>query len=196
MNSLVFNTTASQLKANVNVYGYNSDTSTLELLQLDASGNLLISATSITVTGTVTVGNSITIANTSLTVAGTVTVGNSVTIANTSLTVLVNGNSFTSNTATFEGVTGTANIFNGTDVSSLRTATMFIDNIGTNPITVNLQLSPDGTLYINDPNYTNKLVSGGASDIVVISTFSQFVRLTYDAGVVTATFNAYYNGQA
>ena len=215
MNSLIFNTTASQLKANANVYGYNSNTATLEILQLDASGNLLISATSMTVTGTVTVGNSVTIANTSLTVegtvtvgnsvtiantsltvAGTVTVGNSVTIANTSLTVLINGNSFTSNTATFEGVTGTANIFDGTDVSSLRTATMFINNIGTNPITVNLQLSPDGTLYINDPNYTNKLISGGASDIAVISTFSKFVRLTYDAGAVTATFNAYYNGQA
>lgn len=196
MNSLVFNTTASELKSNAHVYGYNSTTATLELLQLDASGNLLIGATSLTVAGTVTVGNSITIANTSLTVEGTITVGNSITIANTSLTVLIDGNTFTSNTATLEGVTGTANIFDATDVSELRTATMFINNIGTNPITVSLQLSPDGTLYIDDPSYTNQLVAGGASDIAYVSTFSRFVRLTYDAGALTATFNAYYNGQA
>ena len=177
MNSLIFNTTASQLKSNANLYGYNTNTATLELLKLDASGNLLI-------------------ASNSMTVAGTVTVGNSITIANTSLTVLVNGNTFTSDAATLQGVTGTGNIFDGKDVSSLRTATMFIDNIGTNPITVSLQLSPDGTLYINDPNYTNQIISGETNSVAVVGTFSKYVRLTYDTGALAATFNAYYNAQA
>ncbi len=137
-----------------------------------------------------------TIANTTLTVEGSVTVNNAVTIANTTLTVLISGQTFTSSTDSLTGVTGTGNVFTATNISTLTTASMFIDNIGTNPITVSLQLSPDGTTYFDDSSFTNQVIAGGAQTIIAIGKFAQFAQLEYDAGATTATFNAYYNGQA
>ncbi len=238
MNNLIFNTTASELKATM--YGYNQTSLTLQQLQLDSTGNMIITGnitvnnsvtianTTLTVEGSVTVNNSVTIANTTLTVEGSVTVNNSVTIANTTLTVegsvtvnnsitiantaltvegsvtisnstltvLISGQTFTSSTDSLADVTGAGTVFTATNISTLTTASMFIDNIGTNPITVSLQLSPDGTTYFDDSSFTNQVIAGGAQTIIAIGKFAQFAQLTYDAGATTATFNAYYNGQA
>ncbi len=168
-----------------------------------------IANTTLTVEGSVTVNNSITIANTTLTVEGSVTVNNSITIANTTLTVdgnvtisnttltvLISGQTFTSSTDSLTGVTGAGTVFTATNISTLTTASMFIDNIGANPITVSLQLSPDGTTYFDDSSFTNQVIAGGSQTIIAIGKFAQFAQLTYDAGASTATFNAYYNGQA
>ncbi|WP_312048080.1 hypothetical protein, partial [Anaerotignum sp.] len=67
MNNLIFNTTASELKTTM--YGFNQTSLTLEQLQLDTTGNMLIA-------GNITVSNAVTIANATLTVEGSVTVSN------------------------------------------------------------------------------------------------------------------------
>jgi acyl-[acyl carrier protein]--UDP-N-acetylglucosamine O-acyltransferase len=241
MNNLIFNTTASDLKTTM--YGYNGTTLTLEQLQLDAGGNMLVGGTvtvgndvtiagtvtvgndvtiagtvtvgnDVTVAGTVTIGNNVTIANTSLTVAGTVTVGNDVTIAgtvtvgndvtiagtvtvgNTSLTVLISGQTFTSATENVTA-TGTGIAFADTDISTLTTASMFIDNPNANPFTISLQLSPDGgTTYFDDPSYTDVVVAATSQEIIAIGKFAQFAQILYDTGASPATFTAYFNGQA
>jgi len=167
MNSLVFNTTAEELRTSV--YGYNQDTDALQLLQLNTDGELLVT--------------------------GDFSMSGNVTIANTLLTVFVTGNQFTANTQTLDGVTSTGIALAATDISQLRTATMFVDNTDTNPITVTLQLSPDGTTYFNDPNYTNLVVDGESSAVIVAGIFAQYAQIEYDAGTA-ATFSVYYNGQA
>ncbi|WP_352401223.1 DUF6385 domain-containing protein [Anaerotignum sp.] len=187
MNNLIFNTTASELKSSI--YGYNQSSLTLQLLQLDSAGNMLM-------TGSVTVNNAITIANATLTVDGSVTVNNAITIANTTLTVLISGQTFTSATANLPNVTGTGNVFTATNISTLTTASMFINNTGSNTVTYSLMLSPDGTTYFADPNYTSKTVIGGGKAVIPIDIFAQYVQLQYELGTNTATFSAYYNGQA
>jgi len=193
MNSLIFNTTAEELRTSV--YGYNQDTEELQLLQLNASGELRVA-------GDLEISSSVTIANTLLTVTGSVTlantlltVGGSITITNTSLNVFMEGNLFTANTETLSGVTSTGIALEATDISELRTATMFVNNTDDNPITVTLQLSPDGTTYFNDPNYTDVVVEGTSSEIIVVGIFAHYAQLEYDAGAL-ATFSVYYNGQA
>lgn len=180
MNSLVFNTTAEELRTSI--YGYNQGTSSLQLLQLNTDGELLVS-------GDFSLTSNVTIANTLLTVAG------DVTISNTLLTVLVSGNQFTANTQTLDGVTSTGIALAATDISQQQTATMFVDNTDANPITVTLQLSPDGAAYFDDPNYTDVVVDGTASTIIVVGILARYAQIEYDAGA-GATFAVYYNGQA
>ncbi|WP_342755846.1 DUF6385 domain-containing protein [Kineothrix sedimenti] len=225
MNNLVFNTTASQLLSSV--YGYNQGTGTLQLLQLNSAGELLVASASMTVAGDVTITNAlltvagdvtianpitiangsltvngeisvegdVTITNALLTVAGDVTVANPITIANSNLTVLVQGNEFFSATDPHNGASSTGIALAATDISQLRTATMFVNNTGTNAITVTLQISPDGVIYFDDVKYDDVLVAGGSYTIMVVETFAQYAQISYDAGTL-ATFTAYYNGQA
>ncbi len=187
MNSLVFNTVASQLRSSV--YGLNQTSNDLQLLQLNTAGELIVDG-DLTITNTLlTVAGDVTISNPLLTVAG------DVTISNTLLTVLIEGNRFTSNTQTLNGVSGTGVALEATDISQVRTATMFVDNTGSSPITVTLQLSPDGNTYFNNPNYTNIAIAQTSYTIIVVDLFAHFAQLAYDAGTA-ATFITYYNGQA
>ncbi len=173
------------------------------------NNSITIANATLTVEGSVTVNNSITIANATLTVEGSVTVNNSitianatltvegsVTIANTTLTVLISGQTFTSDTDTLTDVTGTGNVFTATNISTLTTASMFIDNIGDNTVTYSLLISPDGTTYFEDPNYIDKTVAAGEKAVIAIDIFAQYAQLEYNLGGTTASFNAYYNGQA
>lgn len=116
MNSLLFNKTASELRTSI--YGFNAVNSDLEVVQLNSLGELLIATSA------------------PLTVTGLVTIANAITIANASLTVLVAGNSFTADEDPQVGVSGKGYVFDKKDISNVRTATMFIDNIGTAPITI------------------------------------------------------------
>jgi len=226
MNSLVFNTTADELRTSI--YGNNQDTGSLQLLQLNGSGELLVSGalnitnTLLTVTGDVTLNNelltvtgavtlnnelltvtgAVTLNNTLLTVTGAVTLNNTlltvtgdVTLNNTLLTVFVEGNQFTALTQTLSGVTAAGIALPRTDISQLRTATMFVNNTGANPVTLTLQLSPDGTTYFDDPNYTNVGVAGTSSTIMVLGIFAQYAQIEYNPDT-SATFAVYYNGQA
>jgi len=226
MNSLVFNTTADELRTSI--YGNNRDTGSLQLLQLNGSGELLVSGalnitnTLLTVTGDVTLNNelltvtgavtlnnelltvtgAVTLNNTLLTVTGAVTLNNTlltvtgdVTLNNTLLTVFVEGNQFTALTQTLSGVTSAGIALPRTDISQLRTATMFVNNTGANPVTLTLQLSPDGTTYFDDPNYTNVGVAGTTSTIMVLGIFAQYAQIEYNPDT-SATFAVYYNGQA
>ena len=252
MNSLVFNTTADELRTSI--YGNNRDTGSLQLLQLNGSGELLVSGALnitnelltvsgsvtlnnelLTVSGSVTLNNelltvsgSVTLNNTLLTVTGAVTLNNvlltvtgdvtlnnalltvtgdvtlnnalltvtgDVTLNNALLTVFVEGNQFTALTQTFGGVTLAGIALPETDISQLRTATMFVNNTGANAVTLTLQLSPDGTTYFDDPNYTNVGVAGTTSTIMVLGIFAQYAQIEYNPDT-SATFAVYYNGQA
>ncbi|MEA5082835.1 MAG: DUF6385 domain-containing protein [Lachnospiraceae bacterium] len=188
MNNLIFNTTASELKASM--YGYNQDTLTLQQIQLDPNGNMLVSG-DVTITNeTLTVIGDVTITNETLTVIG------DVTITNETLTVQIAGQTFTSSTETLTDVTGTGTVFADTNIASLTTASMFINNIGDTTVTYSLQLSPDGIVYFYDPSYTNMTVPTGTNTIIAIAKYAQFAQLQYSLGVATASFIAYYNGQA
>lgn len=207
MNALVFNTTAEQLKTSI--YGYNPTTTTFEPIKLSSDGELLVS-----IAGAVTIGNSITIANGSLTVnipdsvtvTGTINIGNSITIGNESLTVSIsntddinvniNGNSFTSATLDAAPLTETeGNIFEQ-NISTYRTATFFVENSGTQSITVSLQLSPNGTDYFDSPNHTISLTAG-AYTIMPVEIFAYTVHLSYAVASTTdASLTAYFNAQA
>ena len=225
MNNLVFNTTADQLLTSVYGHNQGTGTLQLlqlnsagELLisatSLTVAGDVTITNTLLTVTGDVTVTNSITIANDSLTVsgevtvagdvtisnalltvAGSVTVINSITISNDSLTVYIEGNEFFSITDPHNGATSPGTALAATDISEMRTGTVFVNNTGSNPITVSLQLSPDGTTYFDGPNYTDIVVDGNSYTIMIVDIFAQYAQISYDPGAL-ATFTAYFNGQA
>lgn len=203
MNNIVFNTAASELQTTVSqiTAPVTIGNSSLTVAGTVTVGNsVTIANSSLTVAGTVTVSqitDPVTIGNSSLTVAGTVTVGNSITIANATITTIISGHTFTSATVTLSGVSGTGVVFDDTDISQIRTASMFVDNTtGTNPITVSLQISPDGTLYIDDPLYTNQVILASGKAVIAIGKFAHYARLQYNLGTFTGTFDCYYNGQA
>ena len=189
MNNLIFNTVASELKTSM--YAQASDSS-LQVLQIDNDGSLktVISNSSLTVA----VANSITIANDSLTVA----VSNPITIANSSISVNIIGNTFTSSSVLNTAVNGTGTILNNTDISTLRTASFLVYNLGANTLTVSLQVSPttNEADYITDPSYSNFAVLGGGKQIITVSRFARYTRLIYTLGGTTATFSVYFNAQS
>lgn len=178
MNNLIFNTEAKELKTSI--YGEN-DSKALSILQLDSSNNLRVIVT-----------------NTSLTVAGTVTVGNSITIANSTITTIISGNTFTSLELLNNVVSSSSTTFNNTDISQLRTASILFYNEGANPITISLQISPTTNVnyYMDSPNYSNIVVAGNSNQFIAITEFAHYVQLSYNPGSSTCTFSAYFNGQA
>ena len=143
---------------------------------------------------TVAVSNPITIANDSLTVA----VSNPITIANSSISVNIIGNTFTSSSVLNTATSGTGTILNNTDISTLRTASFLVYNLGTNTLTVSLQVSPttNEADYITDPSYSNFAVLGGGKQIITVSRFARYTRLIYTLGGTTATFSVYFNAQS
>jgi hypothetical protein len=233
MNNLVFNNVASELlmtvgNASLTVSGSVtvSNSITIANASLTVAGTVTVSEitnpvtignASLTVAGTVTVSeitNPVTIGNASLTVAGTVTVSqitNPVTIGNASLTVagsvtinnatittLISGSVFTSDSVTSTVVTGTGVVFSDTDISQLKTASLFVYNEGANTLTVSLQISPTttGADYIDDPSYSNVAIAGNANKYIAIAKYAHYARLQYILGATTATFSSYYNAQA
>ena len=129
-NNLVFNRVTEQLKTQM--YAYNISTNQIEALQMDNSGNLMMTGivdvgNTVTVTGTVDIGNTVTVAGTvdvgnTVTVAGTVDVGNTVTVTGTvdiGNTVTVAGTVDIGNTVTVAG-----------NISSITSGVLFTtDNI-------------------------------------------------------------------
>ena len=148
----------------------------------------------VAVSNPITVANSITIANDSLTVA----VSNPITIANSSISVNIIGNTFTSSSVLNTAVNGTGTILNNTDISTLRTASFLVYNLGANTLTVSLQVSPttNEADYITDPSYSNFAVLGGGKQIITVSRFARYTRLIYTLGGTTATFSVYFNAQS
>lgn len=211
MNSLVFNTTADELRTSI--YGYNRDTDELQLLQLTNEGELIVTATdmvitntvltvsgevtvtnTVTVTGNVTVSGSVTVANT-VTVVGNVTVSGDVTVTNT-VSVFVDGNRAEYDEDHQIGVTVNGIAFQDLDISQFRTATLFVDNIGNTTVTVTLQISPDGVTYFNDPNYLDKDIPANSKKIIVVDTYAQFIQLAYTVQTGgPSSFNVFFNGQ-
>jgi len=143
------------------------------------------------VSGTVTVSG----------ISGSITVSeitSPVTIANASLTVSVAGSTFTSDSVTSTVVSGTGAVFDNTDISTLKVASMFVYNEGVDPLTISLQISPTAsdTDYIDDPSYTEVVVNAGEAQYMAVNRFANYCRLQYVLGVSTATFSAYFNAQA
>ena len=161
---------------------------------------------SLTVEGTVTVSeitSPVTIGNASLTVEGTVTVSeitSPVTIGNASLTVegtvTIGASSFTSLTVSSQAISGTGTLFDDTDISTLKVASIFLYNETATPITVSLQISPTaGANYIDDPFFTDVVVDGNEAEYITVGNFAHYIRLSYDAGA-GSTVSAYFQGQA
>ncbi len=159
---------------------------------VEISNDSLTVAGSVTVAGTVTVSEitaPVEISNDSLTVAGSVTVAGTVTIG---------ASSFTADMVTSTVVTGTGIVFPDTDISTLKVGSIFLYNEGAIPVTLSLQISPttDESNYINDPFYTNQVIGANGSLYMSVSNFAHYIRLQYNLGGATATFSAYFNGQA
>ncbi|SKA79513.1 hypothetical protein SAMN05443428_10380 [Caloramator quimbayensis] len=218
-NNIIFNETAEELKAQV--FGLKG--TTLQSLQLDDSGNLMISG-SMTVSGPVTVvaeslsiralsgdTDSVAISGT-VTVAGTVTVGNTVTVVAESLSirslsadtdtvsiggtvnVIKTGNSFTENNATITDVAGTG-VTLLFDSSQQTLYSYYVKNNAANTIQVRLQISPtdNDDYFINDQTVATD-VSPESAVVIAPKYFLRYTRLYYDTGTYTADFEAYCNG--
>ncbi|WP_427916598.1 DUF6385 domain-containing protein [Syntrophobotulus glycolicus] len=94
-------------------------------------------------------------------------------------------------------ITGTGVLFNNTDISQVKTASLLLYNQGAVPLTLSLQISPtttDGD-YIDDPSYTNVVLEANEKKYMAISSFAHYVRLQYLMGGSTGTITAYYNAQ-
>ncbi|VYT64483.1 hypothetical protein [Clostridium tertium] len=193
----------SSLTVNVNnpITVANAITIANTSLTVSVSNPITIANASLTVSvnNPITVANSITIANTTLTVVvnNPITVNNAITIANSSLTVTIGANAFTSSSALNLSVSGTGRVLNNTDISTLRTASFFVYNAGTNTLTISLQMSPttNNADYITDPSYNNYTIPGGDRRIITVSRFGNYTRLLYTLRGTTATFSVYFNGQ-
>lgn len=144
----------------------------------------------------VTVANSITIANEVLTITGEVEVTNPITISNTLLDV--NISSHNTETLYFISTTlsGTGTIFNNTNISKIKTGTLFTYNDSVTPFTLSLQMSPTMTTtdYIDDSNYTNVLIEPNSRNIFIINKFALYFRFSYNA-LSTTSLRVWYNGQ-
>lgn len=165
MNSLVLNTDSSQLKASVIV-----------------ENPINIKNEVLTVEGVVSIENPI-------------TVKDPITIGNQSLNVINVGNSFVSDKVSLTDISGEGYFFEGKDISNLRTATIFLDNVGLDEVTVSLELSPDGVTYFEDIHYTDISIEPSKKVTIIINTFAQFIRLKYNVSDNSTTLNAYYNAQ-
>lgn len=194
MNNFVFNSLADELKASI--YAQSPDTS-LRSLKLDSSDRLLVGGavtlenSNINVTGKVTVDS----------VADSVTISsitNPVTIANPTLTTLIGGSVFTSDSVINASITGSGSIFNNTDISTKKAATMFIYNEGNTALNLSLQMSPtmEDKDYIDDPFLTSFTVPAGGKKVVIISYLSHYIRLQYSMGSLEGVITAYYNAQS
>lgn len=151
--------------------------------------SLVLSTDASQLKASVVVENPINIQNDVLTVEGVVS------IENKNLSVINAGNNFISDKVSITNVSGEGYFFEGKDISTLRTATVFVDNIGLNEVKVSLQLSPNGVIYFDDTHYTDISIEPGKKGIVIINTFAQFIRLKYNVTDNNTTLNAYYNAQ-
>ena len=161
----------------------------------EVTAPVTIGNASLTVAGTVTVAEvtaPVTIGNASLTVAGTVTIGNA------TITTILNGSAFSSLTVTSTVHTGTGVIFGDTDISTLKNAAVFLYNGGAQPITVSVQISPSTTdaEYMNDPNWTDKVLAASGTLYFESFSFGHYARLAFDTGASAGTFTAYLQLQA
>jgi len=157
----------------------------------------------VTVSGSVTVAGTVTVSEISspVTVSGTVTVSEisaPVTIGNASLTVMVAGSDFTSLTVANQAITSTGVLFDNTDISTLKVASIFLYNEGATPITLSLQISPvdSDSFYVDDPSYTGQVVPGNGTLYIAVSNFAHYARLQYNMGAGSGTISAYFNAQA
>lgn len=162
---------------------------------LTVSGEVEITNASLTVEGTVEVSeitSPVTIGNASLTVAGTVTV------SEISSPVTIGGNAFFEDSVIDEEITGTGVLFDDTDISALKVASIFVYNDGAAPVSLSLQVSPtaEDARYIDDPNYTDVVIDGNEGMYISVTLFARYVRLQYDMGVASTTVSAYFIGQA
>jgi hypothetical protein len=157
----------------------------------------------VTVSGSVTVAGTVTVSEITspVTVEGTVTVSeitSPVTIGNASLTVTIAGSDFTSLTVSNQAITSTGVLFDNTDISALKVASIFLYNGGATPITLSLQISPvdSNSFYVDDPSYTDQVVPGNGNMYIAVSNFAHYARLQYNMGANTGTISAYLNAQA
>ncbi len=148
------------------VYGLNLHNET-KPLKIDPDGNVLVSGN---VTGKLEVSNE-------------------------NLSILVAGSKFYQQTQHIEAVTGSGIVFDSTDISQKRTATIIVNNTGDEGFIISLQISPDGLFWIDDPAYSEISIEPKTHKIFIIKIFTHFARLNYNAGSNTISFDAYYNAQ-
>ena len=176
-------------------------------------GNVTISNTTLTVnvTNPITVANSITIANSTLTVLGNVTisnttltvnitnpitVANSVTIANQTLSVNIAGHDVATLSYIQTIPIGTGNIFDNTNISQIKVASVFVYNDSATPFTLSLQMSPTTTSadYVDDPSYSLIVIAGNSKRIITINRYALYFRLSYTT-LAAVSVRIWYNGQ-
>jgi len=111
--------------------------------------------------------------------------------------VLVSGSVFTAITVSSQAITGSNFLFDNTDISAQKVASILLYNEGAVTIPLSLQISPtSGANYIPDPDYGTVTLGSNASMFIAISNFAHYARLQYVLGASTATISAYYQAQA
>ena len=197
MNELIINPYAPQLKATVIVENEVSIANKVPLSVSVDEPVTIANHTPLRVNGTVNISEPIAILNqTPLKVNGAVSISEPVTISNEKLQVVVAGSIFISDEEQITNALEDGYIFNNKDISGIRTATIFIENTGVNNMTFSLELSTDGTLYVDDPGYTDVELMPNQKTIVILGVFSKFIRLKYSSGGGALTFKAFFNAQS
>lgn len=202
MNNFLFNSVAEELKTSIYA---QSPEGGLSLLQLDDAGRLIVAGSitleneELAVKGTVNVAEIAAPVNVAEIVApvNVNTISNPVMIGNETLTTTIGGCTFISDSVIDLEITGSGTIFNNADISTVKTASMYIYNKGSVPLTLSLQLSPTTNSgdYIDAPNYTNISVGLNEKKIITVSLFGHYTRLQYNMGGETGVITAYLNAQ-
>ena len=98
---------------------------------------------------------------------------------------------FVTNSQDFINLHGVGYALNPVDISTVKKATVFLENKGDHQINFNLEYSPDLCFFAED---TETITLGSReSKIISIQTLAQAFRLRYEA-LKPATFTVYYNG--
>jgi hypothetical protein len=200
-NNLVFNNVASELQ--VQIFGLNG--SNVKAVAVDASGNFVVSVSTVTIaSGTFTVSGG-TIDVVSALSAGTVTVrGGTIDVVSalSAGTVTVTGGTiqqipaFTETSTTIAVGTSTVDALE-IDTSTQKVYSFYVANsAGTGIITALLQISPTNvaTFYVNDTS-TALTIAPGVKGVLVAAEFLRFTKLQLIA-TAAASAICYFDAQS
>lgn len=85
------------------------------------------------------------------------------------------------------------------DISQQTVYNWFIQNTGANPVTQNItlvvQISPDGSTWIDDTGTVITVVAGAAGQMITVTNFLQYARYEITGGLAATTVISVFQAQ-
>ena len=102
---------------------------------------------------------------------------------------------FTTDNASYSNLDDDAAVM-AKDTSQQYIYSYYVNNTGTNPLTVKLQISPTATDgdYMDDPS-GSVIIAAGGKTVLVADNYLQYTRLFYLTPSGACTFSVYYNAR-